>query len=406
MMNKDQSPMIRPTFRKTLRRTSIVSVMITMTILWLLLSVASMVTLKQYAQSNLRLSGVSISQGLEAAMVFRDIPAAHDTLASLGLQGQYTRAVLLDPHGKELTRWERKPAKDEDIIERLTTSWLYPTPVQITVSHGGDYLGELQLTGSDITITHFVWISLAVLTLCLGLASVLSVAITNRLNRGLVTALQNMTEVVHDVRANRNFERRVQPNDIAEFHHFGMDLNSLLSDMQNWQDQLKQRNASLQKSAMRDPLTGLKNRASFNTMLTEMMGDPQRRKKTAMLFMDSDNFKQINDTWGHAAGDRVLTELATRLLSFDFAAHSVFRLGGDEFAMLLPNIENEDDILPIIQALRRHIHHPLPFKDGHYITMTLSIGFAMADQYATPKSLMELADQRMYHEKKHRHHTY
>lgn len=406
-MNKNKARVIRrPTLKKTLRKTSVISIIITMTILWLLLSVASMVTLKQYAQSNLRLSGASISQSLEAPLVFHDIQAAHDTLTTLGHRGQFYRAVLFDPGNHELTRWERKNTHDENIVERVVNSWLYPAPVPLPVQHNGVNLGSLYLTGSNSVIIHFIWLSLGVLTLCLVLASFIAVAITNRLNQGLVNTLKNMTGVVHDVRTNRNFDRRVEPDGIAEFHRFGQDLNSLLSDMESWQKQLRQRNASLRKSAMRDALTGLKNRASFNNMLTRLLNNPQQRVKTAMLFMDTDNFKQINDTWGHAAGDRVLTELAARLRSFDFTPHSVYRLGGDEFAMILPDIRREEDVQQVIQALRKHIHHPMPFKDGHYITMTLSIGFAMADLHTTPKSLMELADQRMYREKKHRHHTF
>lgn len=402
-MNKQPPQIARPTFRKSLRRTSMISVVITMTIVWFVLSVTSMLTLKQYAQSNLKLSGASISQNLEAAMVFKDLPAAHETLTALGNLGQYSQAILLNQHGQELTRWERSATINNSLVANWVRHWLYPTPIRQTIWHNGKPLGELLLTGTGDIITHFVWISFALLTGCLLLVACASLAITNRLNRGLVDALQNITDVVHDVRANRNFGRRVQPERIAEFHLFGQDFNSLLTEMEAWQHQLQTKNASLRKSAMRDPLTGLKNRSSFDSDLQAVLTDPAQKAQSALLFMDSDNFKQINDTWGHAAGDRVLVEIANRLLSFDGTVNSAYRLGGDEFAMLLHGVHAHDDLQKLIQQLRQNIAHPIPFRDGHYITVSLSIGYALPDANSTPESLMELADQRMYFEKKRRH---
>ncbi len=85
-MNKEVVPTPRPTFKRTLRRISMISVIITMTFIWLLLCFASVVTLKQYAQ-NLELTGATMSHSLEASLVFNDAVAANETLATLGKQG-------------------------------------------------------------------------------------------------------------------------------------------------------------------------------------------------------------------------------------------------------------------------------------------------------------------------------
>ncbi|SQC91477.1 Probable diguanylate cyclase YfiN [Cedecea neteri] len=131
-MNKDLTTPSRPTFKGTLRRISIISVVIAMLAVWLLLSVASMLTLKQYAQKNLELLAVTVSHSLEAAVVFRDGTAANETLAVLGKQGQFTAAKVVDVNGQEITHWQADKPSQHDMVGGLVTRWLYPQPNQAT----------------------------------------------------------------------------------------------------------------------------------------------------------------------------------------------------------------------------------------------------------------------------------
>ncbi|WP_058914417.1 diguanylate cyclase DgcN [Entomohabitans teleogrylli] len=401
-MNKVPVATPRPTFKRTLRRISMISVVITMTIVWLLLCAASLLTLKQYAQKNLQLLSSTVSHSLEAAVVFRDAQAAHNTLTTLGRQGQFRRAVIFDSQGQELTHWTQDTRANPGMVESTVSHWLYPTPVSQTIYHNGVAVGEMQLTGTDDIITHFVWLSLGVLTTCLLLASFISLSITRYLHHGLVMALQNITDVVHDVRTNRNFSRRVSPERIEEFHTFAQDFNSLLTEMEEWQLQLQRRNDSLMKTAMHDSLTGLANRTAFRHALNRLMRNPQQKSHCALLFMDGDNFKFINDTWGHAAGDLVLIETARRLLVFLGKKGKAYRLGGDEFAMLLTGLQHPGDVQRIMASLKAAMNQPIALSDGHYATMSLSVGHALFSEDATPESLMETADRRMYIEKKRR----
>lgn len=394
--------MPRPTFKRTLRRISMISVVITMIIAWLLLSVSSMLTLKQYAQNNLRLLSVSISHTLEAAMVFRDGPAAYDTLAALGEQGQFASAQAVDRNGEIIADWSGTADNDRDVMGGLVSKWVFPTPVVQKIQHNGNVLGEIRLTAMDNIITHFVWTSLGVLTACLILASFISLSITRYLHKGMVNALNNITEVAHDVQTNRNFSRRVSAERIEEFHRFGQDFNTLLDEMETWQTQLQRKNASLLISATHDPLTGLANRTAFSQAVESMMNDRSRKIDAALLFMDGDNFKSINDTWGHAAGDRVLIEAAQRLRNFAGDTHCAYRLGGDEFAILLTDVHSTDELLGCIHHLRQALLPPILLNNGETTVLSMSIGYALAKCTATPESLMEIADKNMYHDKSKR----
>jgi len=367
-----------------------------MTLVWLLLSIASVFTLKQYAQRNLELTSATVSRSLEATLVFNDTAAAHEALATLGKQGQFSSAILLDRHDNPFAAWSMEPDVQADPLSQLVSQWLFPQPIRQRVWHNNLPIGELRLTARDSLISHFLWTSLAVLTGCILFASLVALAITRTLHNGVVTALQNITEVVHDVRTNRNFSRRVPEERIDEFHRFGQDFNSLLDEMEEWQRKLQAKNAQLLRTAMHDPLTGLANRAAFRTRISALMSDASSRANTALLFLDCDDFKLINDTWGHAAGDDVLIEVARRMVEFSGGRHQPYRLGGDEFAIILYGVHSEYEVLRLCAALTQQFSPSYDLQNGLSTRMSLSIGFALSWQHHSVEALLDQADRNMY----------
>lgn len=245
-------------------------------------------------------------------------------------------------------------------------------------------------------ISHFIWMSFAVLTGCILFATVVALTITQSLHHGMVTALQNITDVVHDVRTNRQLLPTVKDGRIEEFHQFGEDFNSLLDEMEEWQLKLQAKNAQLLRTAMHDPLTGLANRAAFRNSIAALMNDPAAKTNSALLFLDGDNFKFINDTWGHAAGDCVLIEVARRMVEFGDKRHQSYRLGGDEFAMVLYGVHSEPEVQYLCAALSQQFIRPFELHNGQKTSMSLSIGFALAWENGSVEALLEKADRNMY----------
>lgn len=145
-------------------------------------------------------------------------------------------------------------------------------------------------------------------------------------------------------------------------------------------------NAQLLRTALHDPLTGLANRAAFRSGINTLMNSSDARKTSALLFLDGDNFKYINDTWGHATGDRVLIEIAKRLAEFGGLQHKAYRLGGDEFAMVLYDVQSESEVQQICSALTQIFNRPFDLHNGHQTTMTLSIGYAMTIAHASAEN--------------------
>lgn len=401
-MNKDYPKGPRPTFKRALRRISMISVIISMTLVWLLLSTASVFTLKQYAQKNLELTAATMSRSLEAALVFGDSAAAEDTLATLGKQGQFSKALVLDSQKKHFALWHNHDLVSEEKLSGLISKWLFPQPTVQPIWHEGKIIGELRLTALDRLISHFLGISIIVLTGSILLASFIALLLTHSLHRGIVTALQSITEVVHDIRENRHFSRRIPEEHIEEFHLFAQDFNSLLGEMEDWQRQLQAKNAQLLRSSLHDPLTGLANRAAFRNVISKLMNDDVTHRSSALLFLDGDNFKLINDNWGHATGDKVLIEVASRLMAFAGTDHQAWRLGGDEFAILLRNVHTEAEVQAQCALLSAQFLQPFNLHNGHTATLSLSIGYALAWEHTSAENLQEFADQNMYRMKHQR----
>ncbi|MEI7189546.1 diguanylate cyclase domain-containing protein [Dickeya dianthicola] len=387
------------TFRQALTRINTLGVVIAMVFSWLLITVVSMCFFKQYAEKNLQLLGYTLSRNVEAAVVFRDVTAANETLNSLGLQGQFSSALLTDAKGKLLAQWSSGETATPDWLSHLASKWLFSGSVIQPITHRGQRIGYLEIRGADTPARNFVFFSLGSLTLCMLLASLLAIVISRRLHRGLILSLHHIAEVVHDIRENRHFSRRVPTVKLAELDGFGRDLNSLLDEIECWQRQMQHENASLLRHSLRDPLTGLANRTAFLNALSKTLQDPQYQTNTVLLFMDGYRFKKINDTYGHGAGDQVLLVVASRLMHCARKQDLPARLSGDEFALILVDVPGMQEAQQRVEMIRQVMLEPIILPEGQEVVMSLSIGVAQALPSMTPEMLIELADKAMYQDK-------
>ncbi len=155
--------------------------------------------------------------------------------------------------------------------------------------------------------------------------------------------------------------------------------------------------------ATHDTMTGLPNRALFDDRLRHGLARVARqRSELAVVFLDLDGFKPVNDQFGHAAGDAVLTEVARRLASVTRSSDTVARLGGDEFGVILENIPNQEKARTVAEMLRARLAQPIVLPQGS-CTIGVSLGIAFYpedDQDAA--GLVHRADGRMYADKQQR----
>ncbi len=159
----------------------------------------------------------------------------------------------------------------------------------------------------------------------------------------------------------------------------------------------KRLEAQLLHDAFHDPLTGLANRALFREHLDRTLARVRRRRSAvAVLFLDIDDFKVVNDSLGHGAGDRLLVVVAERLAAMVRAGDVAARQGGDEFTILLERVRDEDEAVGMAQRLAAEIRRPIEL-DGRPLVVGVSIGIALARGRDTIAiDLLAHADAAMY----------
>lgn len=163
----------------------------------------------------------------------------------------------------------------------------------------------------------------------------------------------------------------------------------------------KQAESNIRFLAFHDPLTGLCNRVQFQDKLAaELIRAKRERIHTAVVFIDLDRFKLINDTLGHQAGDLALQEVGRRLQKSVRHSDTVARFGGDEFTILLPNVSDKASAAAVAEKLMHAISTPICLA-GHIFDLRASAGVAVyPEDGQDADSLIEAADQAMYYQKR------
>ncbi|MEI6136029.1 MAG: EAL domain-containing protein [Chloroflexota bacterium] len=154
----------------------------------------------------------------------------------------------------------------------------------------------------------------------------------------------------------------------------------------------------LEHQALHDPLTGLGNRTMFIARLDHALDRAQfNAATTGLIFMDTDDFKAVNDRWGHSTGDEVLIELGRRIGQCCSVSETAARLGGDEFAVILEHPESMDAVRAFAERVLEALERPIPFSHGElFLRCSLGVALADEDNRVNGTELLRQADIAMY----------
>ena len=294
----------RRTLDSVLRRAHLSVSLIAVLAAGLTLTAVALLALRVYSDQNLRLVARSMSYTVEGAVVFGDSLAAKEALALIGVNEDIDQAQVSDTAGKVLARWERGQHGTRYYIERALTGWILPDSLTFPIMRNDQAIGSIKLVPHSRSLLPFLLSGLSCLLACLVLSLVVAVRLSRRMETEITSPLRHLAETAHRVRRDRSFELRVPPANIAELNQISDDFNALLDELEAWQSHLQKEHASLSHRANHDSLTGLSNRAFMEAELERAILEARiGNGKVAVLFLDSDRFKYINDTFGHASGD-------------------------------------------------------------------------------------------------------
>jgi diguanylate cyclase (GGDEF)-like protein len=416
----DASKPSRTTLLQTLRRAHVRVATISMAAVVLALSLSAFASLRSYAGHNLQLIARTIAYTVEAGVVFRDKAAVREQVFAIARREGLTSAELTDASGKVLASYVREPAAEAQgtehaadtrpgMLERSFAAVsdglaqiLMPQATVAPILYQGRQIGAVSLRGGGAAFVQFALTALCGIVLCTVLVALGIRQSSRRTQRDILEPVRALTAVTHGVRFHQSSPHRAPPSRIAEFHELGEDFNALLVEIETHQARLDQENKSLSHMANHDSLTGLPNRAFFRRRLARVLQDAQAQGTgLAVLYLDNDHFKQINDRYGHATGDLLLVEVAQRIRAQLRESDLVARLGGDEFAILLAPVHHVDDALRIAHKITASMAAPLSVRRRDRIVPSVSIGIAVyPDHGQTPEQLLRAADAAMYRVKK------
>lgn len=390
------------TLSRLLWRKQLRGILLAMSLTALTLTLLGVLALRNYAEYQLHLLARSLGYTLEAAVVFRDAAAVQESLELIAAPEDLAEVRVLDSQRSLLVDWQRPATHGWSALERGLADLLLSQPLRYPIQYQGRIVGELQLSSQGSNLSRFLQNGALALLLCLAIGSLVANLYSRRTQRELMAPLRAFSAVARTIARERTFARRVPSSPIVELHELGEDFNQLLDEIEAWQNQLQRENASLAHQASHDPLTGLPNRSQFEPALTRAVRQAKLTGgRFALLFLDCNRFKAINDELGHGAGDQVLISIAERLRSQLREEDLVARLGGDEFAVLLSPLHDLEDAQRIADKILASMLPPIPLTGSSEIVASLSIGIAIYPQDASSlDELLQQADTAMYRAKR------
>lgn len=386
------------------RRSQFTIFAITFLVCTLTFASISVFTVKSYAKQNLELISRTISERVQPALVFNDQNTLTDIINEYTQQHPVRLIEVNAQNGQSITK-SIKAIKHNSTLQKIFDQFFFKDPIIVKVTHNGVAVGTVQLYGSSTEIIVFIIKILSALFLGMVFMIFALWWSVNTTYQNIMRSISPIIEIAKLVSTQKAYNLRFPKNNIKEFDHLNSVFNQLLGEIQTWHTRLQTENSKLSYQVQHDDLTQLPNRTYFYQMLCDAYNDQTTRKQTALIFIDNNNFKMINDKYGHQIGDAVLKEMALRLKQNIRQNDFVARLGGDEFAIIIKSVTQVEHLISIAENLIKCCDSPLRYN-GQDIYFSFSLGIAIAKDAQSPEEFISQADQAMYKAKTLKHHWF
>lgn len=354
--------------------------------------------LRGYAGDRMELVARQAAYASEVAVVFNDSNAVADAVRPFAASEGIRRITVTHADGRVMAREANGDADD------ALLPWLDPQPVAVPIRTASEQVGSVRIEGMTTGIGTLLGGSLFGAILALGIALLVNRIAERRLATTIVAPLQAIATTAREARAERQFDVRAPRAAIGEIDNLAVEINSMLDQLSDWNARMTDTHQALVRRANFDTLSGLPNRTSFLDQVANAIKLAHRNKdRFAILFLDGDRFKETNDRFGHAAGDKVIATVAERIRPILRAGDVAARLGGDEFGVLIHHLETPEDATRVRHRILEAMEEPVLLEDEQTTTVGISIGIAVyPDDGADVEALLNHADSAMYAHKNER----
>ena len=377
-----------------------------------------------------------IAANSSAALLFSDPVAAQETLGFLSSQPYIQAAAIYGMDEMEFASYI-KPGLELEMPEILSQTanilfWGDHVELFTHIVYEGEQIGVVYLRSDMEAVNDRLILFLGIVALVVIVSLLVTFVLSAQLQRIITDPLLRLSAIARQVSTEKNYAVRVIGEGKDEIGNLITDFNTMLDEIQlrdkelrenrlQLEDRVAQRTRELEIAneqlelskeqaesvasrmeyhAHHDALTGLPNRILLNDRITSELAHARRQQtNTALLFLDLDRFKIINDSLGHAVGDQLLRVIARRLNNCVRDEDTVARLGGDEFMVLLPRIGGSADAGRIAKKIIECLVDPISCN-GHELHITTSIGISIYPyDGADAETLIKHADISMYRAK-------
>jgi diguanylate cyclase (GGDEF)-like protein len=362
-----------------------------------------------------------IGKNTEAAVMFSDQKAARETLNGLAANPSIMQAHIFMPNGEVFSSYLRKDINREKLKRPTATSsrqinmnslealvadqfkfWKYGLPIRTVRPYfaDGKLLSTIFIESDSKEFMSRLGNTFKMLSFVLCGAFLLAYIISSKLQKLISKPVLHLAQTMQLVSSEKKYSVRAIQDSNDELGKLIDGFNKMLSEIEARDEALKERQSRLQVLVQFDPLTGLYNNTMYRDRLNQALLQAERTKQTfAIMFIDVDHFKDINDSSGHHVGDILLRKFGERLQEIVRTSDTVARLGGDEFTILLQNVGGRNNVSMLAEKILKHISKPYWLEDNKFY-ITACIGIALfPDDGLTVEDLMKNADTAMYHAK-------
>lgn len=394
----------------------------TLFVTFLLVAASLWFGLRGHQIQNTEASAAVLANSLAPTLLFQDKKAAINELNAYAKRNVLLSVQLFDQQGRLFVSWQRAgstpsavvPALPSNVDQaRLDMDW-QSFSLTVPVHFQNERVGTLLVKESLNSLQQAMAWLLAFIALLTLLTLFLAARGLKLMQQRVLQPIVELAELADYAARHHDYSRRGKIRRKDEVGRLTERLNELFKRTEIWQGELKQQLKSQQQAgeafkqlAHHDSLTELPNRLYFQNELQKRTGQSLKSGQSlALMFIDLDNFKTVNDSFGHDYGDEVLKVVASRMQQTLRADDALCRLGGDEFAVLLRGFSSEQDIEALAARLIQAIRSPMLIQQ-QLMPVGATIGLAFFPQDTEDAALLlQKADEAMYSAKKAGKNTY